>query len=173
MSVYPDFDSLPKVAGQPQGCAWGLWGDEDELGSKSWTWPILAALSTVAAYHAIALNYLKPDVVKQAVTEVTAGISIQLDLPLSTFTERLVGREPFEHQIIDFKERLKGTSDEVFGHDDTVTFNTQSGSQWDGLRHIAVQHCGKYYNGLEHRIIDEEKENGRLGIHSMMSNRTI
>ncbi len=65
------------------------------------------------------------------------------------------------------KERLKGTPDKVFGHDDTVTFNTQSGSQWDGLRHIAVQHCGKYYNALEHRTIDEEKENGRLGIHSM------
>ncbi|KAK4949723.1 hypothetical protein LTR10_011565 [Elasticomyces elasticus] len=144
VSTYPDFDSLPKVEGQPHGSAWGLWGDDDELGT---------------------LNYLTPDVVKSAVTEVNAGVSIQLDLPLDTFTERLVGREPFEHHIIDFKERLKGTPDEVFGHDDMVTFNTQSGSQWDGLRHIAVQHCGKYYNGLEHRTVDEEKENGHLGIH--------
>ena len=37
MSVHPDFDSLPKVKGQPHGNAWGLWGDEDELGSKSGT----------------------------------------------------------------------------------------------------------------------------------------
>lgn len=30
----PDFDSLPPVEGQPQGCAWGLWGEDDELGSQ-------------------------------------------------------------------------------------------------------------------------------------------
>jgi hypothetical protein len=30
---YPDFESLPKVEGYPQGCAWGFWGIDDELGS--------------------------------------------------------------------------------------------------------------------------------------------
>ncbi|KAK6381525.1 hypothetical protein LTS17_004583 [Exophiala oligosperma] len=143
-SPYVDFDSLPKVEGQPHGNAWGLWGENDELGT---------------------LNYLTPEVVKRAVQEVKTGVSIQLDLRLDHFEERLVGREPFEHQIIDFKERLKGTPDEVFGHDDVVTLNTQSSSQWDGLRHIAVQNCGLYYNGMKHRDIDEKLEDGRLGIH--------
>ena len=31
----PDFDSLPSVDGQPQGNAWGLWGKDDQLGSKT------------------------------------------------------------------------------------------------------------------------------------------
>lgn len=34
-SPYVDFDSLPKVEGQPHGNAWGLWGENDELGSES------------------------------------------------------------------------------------------------------------------------------------------
>jgi hypothetical protein len=34
MPAYPDFDSLPKVEGQPQGNAWGLWGENEELGSE-------------------------------------------------------------------------------------------------------------------------------------------
>lgn len=29
----PDFDDLPKVEGQPQGNAWGLWGPDDQIGS--------------------------------------------------------------------------------------------------------------------------------------------
>lgn len=34
MTKYPNFDSLPKVEGQPQGSAWGLWGQGDELGCE-------------------------------------------------------------------------------------------------------------------------------------------
>ena len=34
MKDIPDFDSLPKVEGQPQGCSWGLWGKGDQLGSE-------------------------------------------------------------------------------------------------------------------------------------------
>lgn len=30
----PDFDSLPKVEGQPQGNAWAYWGKDDQLGSR-------------------------------------------------------------------------------------------------------------------------------------------
>jgi len=36
--VFPAFDDLPKVEGQPQGCIWGLFdteGKKDEVGSQS------------------------------------------------------------------------------------------------------------------------------------------
>jgi hypothetical protein len=35
MADYPEFDNLPQIEGQPQGNAWGLFGRDDELGSKS------------------------------------------------------------------------------------------------------------------------------------------
>jgi hypothetical protein len=38
--VFPPFDELPRVEGQPQGCLWGFFnqdGKKDELGSKSST----------------------------------------------------------------------------------------------------------------------------------------
>jgi len=35
---FPDFDQLPKVEGQPQGCIWGIFdkpgGEKDEIGSQ-------------------------------------------------------------------------------------------------------------------------------------------
>lgn len=33
----PDFDDLPKVDDMPQGCAWGVFGENDQLGSESHT----------------------------------------------------------------------------------------------------------------------------------------
>lgn len=56
----PDFDSLPKVDGMPQGCAWGVF---DKDGKKD-------ALGT--------LNLLTPDVVKEAYKEAKEGISVSL-----------------------------------------------------------------------------------------------
>lgn len=59
-SPLPDFDSLPKVEGMPQGCAWGVFdkeGKKDLLGT---------------------LNLLTPEVVKAACTEARDGVSISL-----------------------------------------------------------------------------------------------
>jgi hypothetical protein len=85
---------------------------------------------------------------------------------LNHFDHLGAGRQRFSHQIIDFKERLKGTDLEIVAHDDVLTLNTQSSSQWDGLRHIGLQESGTYYRGMKHRDIDEKREDGKLGIHS-------
>lgn len=47
--------------------------------------------------------------------------------------------------------------------DDEIYINTQSGSQWDSLKHFGHQKTGKYYNGLTH---EEAKETIRNGIHN-------
>ncbi|RSL63419.1 hypothetical protein CEP54_005257 [Fusarium duplospermum] len=91
MARYVDFDSLPKVEGQPQGCAWGLWGPEDELGT---------------------LNYLTPEVVWDTAKEIQTGARFQLDLRLDHFDQRVAGREGFKHQIFDFKR----DSRELYGY---------------------------------------------------------
>lgn len=54
-SNLPDFDSLPKVEGMPQGCAWGLF---DKDGKKD---------------HLGCLNLLSPSVVQAAIKEATDG----------------------------------------------------------------------------------------------------
>lgn len=59
-SAVPDFDELPKVEGQPQGCAWGLFdkdGKKDLFGT---------------------LNFLTPQVVAAAAAEIRDGVSISL-----------------------------------------------------------------------------------------------
>lgn len=51
----PDFDSLPKVEGMPQGCAWGIF---DKGGKKD---------------HLGCINLLTPSVVKAALQEAKEG----------------------------------------------------------------------------------------------------
>ncbi|KAL6252919.1 hypothetical protein RBB50_000638 [Rhinocladiella similis] len=139
----PDFDSLPKVEGQPQGNAWAYWGKDDQLGT---------------------LNLLTKKVKKEAVKEVRLGESCQLDLRLDFFSYRVAGREGFKQKILDFKETNAGGMYEIYAHDDVVTFNTQGSSQWDGFRHVGLQGPGTYFNGMKHEEISRD-EAGRNGIH--------
>lgn len=81
------------------------------------------------------LNLLTPERVLAAVATVRRGAVFALNLELDLPDPPLFGRAPFTHQVL-------GTG----GHDDIVTFNTQSSSQWDGFRHIRSHHG--YYNGL-------------------------
>jgi hypothetical protein len=59
-SSVPEFDDLPKADGMPQGCAWGVFdrdGAKDVLGT---------------------LNFLTPDIVLNASSEIKEGHSISL-----------------------------------------------------------------------------------------------
>lgn len=49
-------------------------------------------------------------------------------LPLDTPQTPAFGREEFQHKI---KELFPGVA-----YDDTYALNTQSGTQWDGFRHV-------------------------------------
>jgi len=100
------------------------------------------------------------------------GKSIQLDLRVDYFDRPVAGRAPFEQNIIDFKEKNKGGEYDLIAHDDEIKMNTQSSSQWDGLRHFGLQGSGLYFNGTTHRDIDEKKD-GRLGIHRRFRNTKI
>ena len=59
-SSVPDFDDLPPVEGMPKGCAWGVFDKDDKKDVYG------------------TLNFLTPDVVKAAASEVRDGISISL-----------------------------------------------------------------------------------------------
>lgn len=66
-------------------------------------------------------------------------ISISLDWPLSAQVNPFFGRQPFHHEIYTKHPRCV--------NDDVWTFNTQSSSQWDGLRHFAYQDERVFYGG--------------------------
>ncbi|KAJ9629988.1 hypothetical protein H2204_008792 [Knufia peltigerae] len=129
----PDWENIPEVAGLPKGCAWGLFdkGDErDQVGT---------------------LNLLTPDVVLNAKNEIEYGESVCLNWNLEHAQVPAVNRKQFEHKIISLRH-LGYTA-----YDDEITINTQSGSQWDGLRHWGHQATGLHYNNLTHEAIQDVK----------------
>lgn len=78
-----------------------------------------------------AINLLTPDVVREARGEIQTGRHVQLDWPLHSLAYPSFGRKTFDHKVISLKESLA-----TFGFDDEIHINTQSGSQWDSLRHV-------------------------------------
>ncbi|KAG5735472.1 hypothetical protein E4T56_gene12858 [Termitomyces sp. T112] len=115
----PTYDQLPMFKNIP-GCAWGLWGEDDQLGT---------------------VNLLTEKVVQRAAREeVLTGHAISLNWPLN-FPEKPL----FNRKTPEIKTKLREEKFRVV-RDDEIHINTQSGSQWDGLRHYGVVDHGVYYN---------------------------
>lgn len=113
----PAFDDLPKVAGQPQGCCWGIFDSiesntKDELGT---------------------LNFLTPEIIKEASKEIQAGKHVQLDWPLESIPYPGLGRKPLDQKLLELSPHG------FLALDDEIHINTQSGSQWDSLKHVRIE----------------------------------
>lgn len=84
--------------------------------------------------------------------EVVLGESVGLNLPLDELDPPLFGRARLQHRVVDVGRNT---------HEDVLDqFNPQSGSQWDGLRHVRAREHG-YFGGLTDLAADPEP----LGIH--------
>ncbi|WVQ77243.1 hypothetical protein IAR50_006926 [Cryptococcus sp. DSM 104548] len=88
------------------------------------------------------LNLITPESVKRGKDTVTEGIAINLNLPLSFFPAH-ASRKSLQHNI-----KCSGHS-----NDDELALNTQTSTQWDGLRHYPYQDWPKkgqhrFYNGM-------------------------
>jgi len=57
-------------------------------------------------------------------------------------------------------------------NDDVWTFNTQSSSQWDGLRHFGYQKEKVFYNGVTLNDIHGEHATNVNGIHGISLQNT-
>ncbi|KAI5458620.1 putative cyclase-domain-containing protein [Mariannaea sp. PMI_226] len=134
MPSRPSFDSLPLRKDGPHGNAWGLFGDGDECGM---------------------LNLLTPEVVAQAATEIREGFRVSTDWPLDRMSKPCFGRAPFAHTIKSKTPRAV--------NDDTLEFNTQSSSQWDGFRHYAYQKEKLWFNG---KTLDDLLTSNAIGIQA-------
>lgn len=68
-------------------------------------------------------------------------------------------REKLRHTMKDLKPLG------MVAWDDLIHINTQSGSQWDGLRHWGHQDTGLYYNGLKHDDISDPAHRDVNSLH--------
>jgi len=131
----PTFDQLPVTDGAPPESSWGVFGDRDELGC---------------------LNFLTPEGIVAAAGLVRQGKVFRLDAKVGYAKPPLFGRPPFVHEIVN----LSPTA-----HDDLLNaYNTQEGSQWDGLAHVGHVKHRKFYGGVTPEAIRNRE--GRLTISS-------
>lgn len=144
MPTRPPFDSLPLRKDGPRGNAWGLYGDDDELGT---------------------INMLTAENTANAAKEITDGTRIPTDWPLDSMTPPGFKRQPFDHHIHNKAPRVV--------NDDILTFNTQSSTQWDGLRHYGYQDEKLYYNGRTQEQVSNSTIIGTQGksMHSVQTKK--
>ncbi|MCJ1254541.1 hypothetical protein MMC24_002356 [Lignoscripta atroalba] len=134
----PKFSDLPLNPGDPPHSAWGLYGKDDQLGT---------------------LNRLTDDLVLQAAKEeIQSGARISLNWPLDAQSLPGFGRQAFHKSVYRKAPRVV--------NDDIWFLNTQSSSQWDGLRHFAYQKEQKFYNGVTLDDIHGENKTNINGIHA-------
>src|SRR5215831_15029916 len=131
----PTFDELPIKPDYPPHSAWGVFGDDDEIGT---------------------LNLLTPERVAAAAQLVRSGEVFPMSWELELPAPPLFNRQALKHTI---HRRRQNVFDDIYD-----SFNTQSSSQWDGLRHYGHRRFG-FYNGLtEEQIADTSVS--RNGIHN-------
>ncbi|PWZ03694.1 hypothetical protein BCV70DRAFT_197896 [Testicularia cyperi] len=188
-----DFSKLPRYKDLPseggwKACAWKVWGANDELGT---------------------INLLTDEVVlKAAKDEIQTGRAVSLNWPLHLPTEPYFSRRAVTHKafaiggphvchirdeyIKNFKERnpdsnVVNNGDEgIPVSDEHLEMNTQSGSQWDGLRHFGHLGLNAFYGGASRSEIQktfdfpdrlpatpqelntpEMRQRNKLGIHNL------
>ena len=119
----PPFHELPLKPGLPQGSAWGLFGDDDQLGC---------------------LNLLTPERVIEAAKLVRKGRVFAMNLRIDEPNPPLYGRGAPRHHI---------ESGPVHRDDYLDSFWPQASSQWDSLRHIRHPRDGFYNGVTDDQIV--------------------
>jgi hypothetical protein len=114
----PDFAELPIKPEYPPHSAWGVFGEDDQIGT---------------------LNLLTPERVAAAARLVREGQVFALNWELERPHPPLFNRAALRHTIT---RRRQHVFDDVYDN-----FNTQSSSQWDGLTHYGHRIHG-FYNGV-------------------------
>ena len=116
----PAYDELPVRAGAPAGAAWGVFGDDDEVGT---------------------INLLTPERVIAAAASIRSGKVFALNLPINIPDPPLFTRGKHTHTVKIFPNA-------EFVLDDYLdNFYPQSSSQWDALAHMKHPIYGAY-NGI-------------------------
>ncbi|KAJ7500437.1 putative cyclase-domain-containing protein [Mycena galericulata] len=125
----PTYDELPPFKNFP-GCAWGVWGPEDQLGT---------------------VNLLTDTLVKRSSSEeIQTGKTVSLNWPLNFPDKPMFGRLPPEVKMIQKKKEGR-----IDSRDEEIHINTQSGTQWDGLRHFPILEHEVFYNNTPASVLQQ------------------
>jgi hypothetical protein len=118
--VVPRFAELPVRPDAPPGSSWGVFGDDDEIGT---------------------LNFIRPEHVAAASRLVGQGKVFPLNLGLELPDPPFFGRKRIQHTLF---AKYEGTA-----LDDYIDcLYPQASTHWDGLRHFADPDHG-FYNGAQ------------------------
>jgi kynurenine formamidase len=133
---FPSFAELPVRAGAPPGSSWGVFGDDDQLGT---------------------LNFIGEEQVRAAAALVRRGVAFPLDIEIAHLRPALLHRSDSSHVLEHWDVGVDVTQD-----DHLDGFWLQGASQWDALRHYGEGGSG-FYNG---RALEEVTGAGRglLGV---------
>ncbi|KAJ5007166.1 hypothetical protein K4K57_010896 [Colletotrichum sp. SAR 10_99] len=141
----PPFESLPLGKDDPRYSAWGLYGRDDELGT---------------------LNRLTDERVAAAAnSEIKTGARVSLNWSLTAQPEPFFARRSFHLEL-----QVKAP---FLANDDIWTFNSQSSSQWDGLRHCGYQEEKRFYNDVTMEQVHAVDENGKLSTVNGIQGRGV
>src|SRR5690242_19621644 len=130
----PSFAELPIRSGAPPRSAWGVFGDDDQVGT---------------------INFLTPERVVAAAALVKTGRHFPMNWSLLLPSPPLFGRQPLKHRLGHWPDRM--VVDDVLHN-----FYPQVSSQWDSLRHAGHVTYG-LYNGVPIEKA-AQREGGPLGI---------
>ncbi len=121
----PKYSDLPMIDDAGDRYSWGLFGDDDQLGT---------------------INLLTSEAVKSSAGSVKKGKVFNLSLPLDLPNPPLSSeRHTYKHEIVHSNRNSR---------DDKVDdFYLQASSQWDALRHMRYRQHG-YYNGYEEEAVE-------------------
>jgi kynurenine formamidase len=141
----PKFSELPVKDGAPPESNWGVFGDDDQIGT---------------------LNFLSDEGVLEAASLVRKGKVHRLDTPIGYADPPLFERAPVQHQILSWAAHGFLAFDDKFDN-----YNTQEGAQWDGLGHVGHIGYNAFYNDTKPEDV-ERGQGGRLGIH-LWANKVV
>jgi kynurenine formamidase len=141
----PKFSQLPIKPGAPADSSWGVFGDDDQIGC---------------------LNFLTEEGVLEAARLVRKGKVFRLDTPINYANPPLFGRDPAKHVFKSYAHLGVPAFDDVLD-----SYNTQEGSQWDGLAHVGNRRHNRFYNDTQIEEIKSGPE-GKLGIH-LWANKVV
>jgi kynurenine formamidase len=136
----PSFAELPVRDGAPAHSAWGVFGDDDQIG----TW-----------------NLVTPGKTAQAASLVRRGAVFSLNAPLDELKRPLFSfRGNPRRTMFDCSDGMRLSYDEYLDN-----FCPQASTQWDGHRHVCHPALG-FYNGFTHEEVLAENS-PVLGIQNL------